>query len=65
MEVETDVLEILGIGVGVALVAVGVAVLVGLPTTIAAGIGVALGQVLGGMGSVALGAGLVLLVRRG
>ncbi len=65
MEIETDTLEVLGIAAGAALIAIGLAVLVDLPAALATGIGVALGQFLGGVGSVLLGTGLVLLVRRG
>lgn len=63
--VEVDALSVLGTVVGVGVLLVGLAALVDLPTALAIGIGVALGQALGGVGSVVLGAGLVLLVRRG
>lgn len=64
MELDADTLELLGTVVGAMLVAVGLAVLVDLPTALATGVGVAIGQGVGAVGSIVLGAGLVLLVRR-
>ncbi|PSQ22586.1 hypothetical protein BRD01_08985 [Halobacteriales archaeon QS_8_65_32] len=64
MELGADALERLGIAVGVLLIAVGIVVLADLPAALATGIGVALGQTVGALGSVGIGAGLVLLARR-
>ena len=60
----SDRLEPLGLGVGVLLVLVGIATLVGTPWAYkSGGVLVTLGQIVGALAAVAIGAGLAWIVR--
>lgn len=58
-----DRLEVVGLATGAFLVLVGLGTLVGIPFTPTGGVGVALVQALGALGTVAVGVGLAWLVR--
>jgi hypothetical protein len=58
-----DLLEPVGIGVGVLLVLVGLATVAGTPWTTKASVAAAVIQVVGALGTAAVGAGLVWLAR--
>lgn len=63
MNVLEDPLEPLGVGVGVLLVLVGIATIVGTPWAYKSGsVAVLVGQVLGALAAVGIGAGLAWLV---
>lgn len=62
MNVLEDPLSPLGVGVGVLLVLVGIATLLGTPWAYQSGIVVAIGQILGALAAIAIGAGLAWLV---
>ena len=60
----SDRLESLGLGVGVLLVLVGIATLVGTPWAYkSGGVLVTIGQIVGALSAVAIGAGLAWIVR--
>ena len=60
-----DRLEPLGIGFGVLLVLIGLATIVGTPWAYkSGGIGVTIGQILGALGAIGIGAGIAWLARQ-